>query len=200
MLVRTLIAAVVLIFSGAAAYAQNQPVHQTGVTTRGHMTMWTNPGQLGDAGGALNGHLHSLGIIPEPLSPIPPFGINDAPISNPGGYDSLTIAADDAFGDGGQLTYSAISGAPIKSLTFQSSNVLALNSNIQQIVFQNLPPTVTGDVPVCIVPGTGQLVIAPSIDQTILLTDDSGATLLTDDTGTFLLTATQLAGQCSIQQ
>jgi hypothetical protein len=199
LLVRTLIAAVVLIFSGAAAYAQNQPVHQTGVTTRGHLTMWSNPGQLGDAGGALNGHLLNLGITPDPLSTLPPFGLNDAPISNPGGYHQLTIEANDGFGDGGQLAYGAISGAPNLPLTIQSGSALALNSNIQQIAFQNLPPTVAGDVPVCVIPATGQLVAAPSTNQTILLTDDSGAHLLTDDTGTFILTATQLAGQC-IQQ
>jgi hypothetical protein len=158
--------------------------------------MWANPGLLQDAGGALNGHMMNLGITPEQLTPVPPFGINDAPISNPGGYHSLTAAANDSFGGGAQLTYSAIAGAPINPLMIQSSNVLALSSNIQQVAFQNLPPTVTGDVPVCINPASGQMFMAPTANETILLTDDSGAHLLMDDTGTFILTATLAVGQC----
>ncbi len=182
-----------------SAYAQSHPVYQTGMPTRGHLTQWSNNGQIQDAGGALNGHLQSIGIVPAPLGPLPPFCINDAPTSNPGGYNQLCVSAADVFGDGGQLTYSPIAGAVNNPFTVQSGNVLALNSNIQQIDFQNLPATVSGDVPVCINPATGQLFQAPSTTQTILLMDDTETYLLMDDTETYILTASLPAGKC-VQQ
>lgn len=194
----SLFAVAVLLFLGEAS-AQNRPVYQTGTPSRGHAAMWSNSGLIQDAGGALNGHLLSAGIVP--LNPtFPPFCVNDALISSPGGYHQLCISSADAFGDGGQLTYGSIGGAPNDPLTIQSGNILAMTSGVQQVVLQNLPQTVAGDVPVCINAATGQLFQAPTQNAIVLLTDDSGQHLLTDDTGTYLLTATLVADQCLQQQ
>lgn len=199
MLVRTLIAAIVLVFGATSGYAQ--AVHQTGTVTRGHIPSWANPGLLQDGGGALNGHLQSLGIVPAPLTPDPPFCINDTLISSLTGYHQLCFSGDDAFGDGGGLTYAAIGGAANDPLTLQSANILALNSNIQQIDLQNLPATVAGDVRVCVNPATGQMFQASATTTTVnlFLTDDTGTHFLTDDTGANFLTVnyTIPAGQCA---
>lgn len=178
--------------------AQSYPVYQTGTTSRGHMTMWTDNAHVGDAGGALNGKIHGLGVTPlHPNQPVAPFCINDTFISNPAGYHEICVRSD-ALDGGGELTYTAF-GAANNPFTMQSSNKLVVTSGNQQVAMQNLPQTVAGDVPVCISPATGQLFQASSVDRTILLTDDANSKYLTDNSGSTYLTATIPAGSC-IQQ
>jgi hypothetical protein len=186
---------VILLLSGEAVHAQNYPVYQVGQPTRGHLGMFMANGRLGDAGGALNGQLAALGIIPLPTNQLPPFCINDRPISNPAGYHQICVSAD-AFGGGGELTYGPIGGAANDPFTMNSGNVLALTSQAQVIELENLPQTVAGNVPVCIDPVTGQLYEGSITAQSVILTDDSGTNLLTDDSGTYLLTATVPAEAC----
>jgi hypothetical protein len=190
-------AGILVLLLSAGAHAQSPAVHQTGQVTRGHLSSWANPGLIQDGGGALNGNLQSLGIVPVPLSPIPPFCINDALISSFSGYHQLCIDADDGFGDGGLLLYGPIGGATNDPLTLQSGNVLALNSNIQQIVMLNLPATVAGDVRVCVNPATGQLYQASAMPTDVLLTDENNGAILTDENNGALLVFTISAGQCA---
>lgn len=180
------------------ALAQSYPVHQAGHATRGHMAMWMNNGLLGDAGGALNGQIQALGIVPLPLNPLPPFCINDSFVSNPAGFHEVCITAN-AFGGGGELTYGPISGASNAPFTMQSANVLAITSGAQQVAFSNLPPTAAGDVPVCINSVTGQLYQASASEQDIPLTDDTGSYYLTDDSGSNYLVSIIPGGSCAQQ-
>ena len=194
---RFLMIAIALSFAGVA-YAQTQPVFQSGMITRGHPVQWANPGGAMDAGGALNGHLLGLGIVPNPSNPLPPFGINDLNISNPAGYHQLQMSAN-TFGGGGELTYDAIAGSSNDPLLIQSGNVLVLNSTSRQLTLSNLPQTVAGDVPVCVNYVTGQLYQASPSDQYVLLTDDTNDNYLTDDAEANYLAAFIPAGSC-VQQ
>lgn len=189
-------AALLFCFIGVAAHAQNYPVYQAGHPSRGHMGLLMNNGLLGDAGSALSGQIQTLGIIPSEVNPLPPFCINDAPISNPGGFHEVCIDAD-AFGGGGTLTYASLGGALIKPFTLQSANILAMTSGVQQIALTTLPPTSPGDVPVCINPTTGQLFQGSPQAGPVVLTDDDGSHALTDDTGSNFLT-TDASTQCGL--
>ena len=172
-----------------AVNAQSYKVYQGGQTpSRGHMGFWMNNALVGDAGGALNGKIASIGITPLVTNTQPPFCINDQIISDPNGYHQLCVSAN-ALGSGGTLTYAAIGGASNTPLTISSGQALAFKAANQQIVLSNLPPTAAGDVPVCIDPSGTMYLGGPSGTCAYLLTDDSGVFTLTDDTGTIMLTA-----------
>lgn len=99
---------------------------------------------------------------------------------------------------GGQITYNAYGGAPSLALKIQSDNRINLISGSGVVNVNSLPPTVAGDVPLC-VDSTGRLYQASSTEQAFLLTDDANSRYLTDDTGSFYLVSLINAGECQAQ-
>jgi hypothetical protein len=110
-----------LLFLPALAWAQNQPVYQTGSVTRGHVAGWETAGVVGDleAGGGLTQlTLTNTGT---------PLCINDALVSSPSGYHQICFGAN------------ALGGALISYQAYGGASPLGIECNINGTVYPCFP-------------------------------------------------------------
>lgn len=197
-----LILAAFLLFPAAArAQHNNMPVFQTGLISRGHAACWTVNGVAQDCGGAASGTMTELGITNTGA----PFCINDALISNPGGYHQFCLGAN-ALG-GGLISFNAYGGAAPLPCTFAlngnpypciptgNGNILGPTaSSVGNVVeYNNATGTLVKDAgapPTLTVPTNAALKgLAPGVASFAILT--GGGSLLVG--GSSLLTATTVA-------
>lgn len=134
--------------------AQNVPVYQSGLSVRGHGSMWVSHGVVEDAGTAGAGNVTELGITNSGT----PFCVNDTLTTNPTGYHQFCVGAM-AFG-GGLMNYGAHGGAAALPMSVSTDGPIIFSSATNTIEAKNLPTGSSSAVQLCINPTTGALSMA----------------------------------------